>query len=1072
MKRTMVMGKGLMVLSAVALTGWIAGCSGADGLVPDPDPKPGATAFVSADGRQGEQSPGNGRDEDGEFGAADDSGGDERTVEEGDIYRVLGGDLLLNLNAYRGLQVIDFSDVSQPEVIGRARISGHPVEMYVVGSQAVVLLNNYRGYWGNRDDVSVDAYYGGMLVTIDIADPTNPQVVDTAQVPGWISTSRLTRGGGKQALFTASNNWDSESHTEVRSFAVTGQGEIIERSFIDLGGYVADIQATPQALLVARYDWSADEYHSTVAIIDIADPDGFMIEGAEVATEGIVQNKTNMDLYKGVLRVASGGSWSGVRANHLQTWDVSDIHNPLPVDHDGFAPGEDLYGTLFLGNKAFFVTYRRVDPFHAFSISDEGVAEERAEYVISGWNDFFRPVFDEARLIGIGMNDENGQTMAVSLYDITELSNPEPFIARAEVDADHAWSEARFDDRAFSVLENAVDVAGPGGQVETGLVLLPFSGYDNARQTYVAAVQIFTFSEASLTRRGVMEHGTWVRRSFQPAHGLTANLSEATLSLFDNADPDAPAELGRVDLAPNYTDFLVFGEYGARLKYDRDYYSYWWGGNADLPPNELQIVALDEDPDNAPSLAVVQLAAGAQVHKVGDLAVAVEMRWVQVSDDTYGYETVLQVIDLSDPLHPRMAGSLTTDQLTPYYSDWWWYGGWGMEDCWDCGMWYYGYGAESAYPVGQTLVFPATVWEQEITGIEHVCYTYPEDGSWQEECVEGIDGDVHCEYYSGSITCRSLNGEPESCYGSFERCYTDDYGWEHWTCEEVDPDSIPTRTECYDYERYRYWSHFDIHVLDLSDADDPDLLPALTMPVREEASGVLADGDDFYVSYKVPVQVKDDTRDYVRYYFKRIDLSNPGAPSIHAGVNVPGDLVAVQDDGQTVFTRDYIWGDNIVESAINKLSVSGGVATLLARQRFADRMVNEMLLDGAGHALVSHRLSWYAINADPELDWEDIRETLTVLDAVGGGLARLSEVEIDNWAWLRDATVGRALYEVPGGLLVINLDDAIAPFAQAFFPTLGWPHRVDLVGDDIIFPAGRYGIYRFDLNESNLIGSP
>ncbi len=1069
MRRTMWMGKLTILMTGLALGGWLVACSGTEGLLPNPDPQPGATEFVSADGRQGQRSPDD-ANADGEFGAADESGG-ERTVEEGDIYRVLGGGLLLNLNSYRGLQVIDFNDVTQPEVIGRARIAGYPVEMYVVGSQAVVLLNNYRGYWGSRDDVNVDTYYGGMLVTIDIADPEHPQVVDQARVPGWILTSRLTRGGGKQALFTASNNWDSDSRTEVRSFAVTGQGEIIERSFIDLGGYVADIQATPQALLVARTNWSSDDYHSTVAIIDISDPDGFMVEGAEVATEGIVANKTNMDLYKNVLRVASGGSWSGVRANHLQTWDVTDIQHPQPIDHDGFAPGEDLYATLFLGNKAFFVTYQRVDPLHAFHISDAGVAEARSEYVISGWNDFFRPVYDETRMIGIGMNDEDGRTMAVSLYDITDLDDPDPFVARAEVDAEHSWSEASWDDRAFSVLEDAVAVAGPDGQVETGLVLLPFSGYDNARETYVAAVQIFTFSDSSLTRRGVMEHGTWVRRSFQPAQDLTANLSEATLSLFDNTDPDQPTELGRVDLAPNYTDFLVFGDYGARLKYDRDYYYWWWGGSAEMPPNELQIVPLDEDPDTAEPVAVIELASGAQVHKVGDLAVAVQMRWMQFDDDEYGYETELQVIDLSDPLHPRQAGSLTTDQLTPFYNDWW-YWGWGMEDCFDCGMgYYYGYGAESAYPVGQALVFPATVWEQEVTGIEHVCYTYPEDGGWQEECWEE-DGDTHCEYYTGSITCRSLDGEPTQCSGSIERCSTDDYGYDHWICEEIDPDSIPTRTDCNDYERYRYWSHFDIHVLDLRDPDDPDLLPTLTMPVEEEASGVLADGDDFYVSYKIPVDVDGDARDYVRYYFKRIDLSDPGSPVIHAGINVPGDLIAVADGGQSVFTRDYVWGDNIVESAINKLSVSGSVATLLARQRFQDRLVNEMLLDGAGHALVSHRLSWVAIDQDPDITWDDVRETLTVLDAAGDKLTRLSEVEIDNWAWMRAAKAGRALYEVPGGLLVVNLDDAHAPFAQAYFPTIGWPHRVDLIGDDIIFPAGRYGIYRFDLNEANLNPNP
>ncbi len=1047
-------------LGVFFLVAWAVGCHDGDSLVPNPDPQPGETEFVSADGRQGQRSPENGYDEDAELGAADDSG-DDRSVEEGDIYRVLGGDLILNLNNYRGLQVIDFSDVTDPQVIGRQRISGYPVEMYVVGTQAVVLLNNYQGYYGSRTDLDVDSYYGGLVVTVDIADPTDPRITDQARVPGWILTSRLTRGGGKQALYTASNNWEGDYHTEVRSFAVTAQGEIIERSSIDLGGYVADIQATTEALLVARYDWASDEYHSTVALIDISDPDGFMVEGAEVATEGIVSHKSNMDLYRGVLRVASGGSWSGTRTNHLQTFDVSDIADPLPVDHDSFAPGEDLYATLFLGNKAFFVTYRRVDPFHAFYIDDAGHAVEKAEYIISGWNDFFRPVLDDTRLIGIGVDDTDGWSMAVSLYDITDLENPDPFIARASVSADHSWSEARWDDRAFSVLENAVDVSGPGGEVETGLVLLPFSGYDDNRSTYIAGVQIFTFSESSLTRRGVMEHGTWVRRSFMADVDTTANLSDADLSLFDNSDPDNPRELGRVELAPNYTDFLLFGEYGARLKYDRDYY-WWWGGSAELPDNELQIVPMDADPDTAEPVAVIELPAAAQVYKVGDLAVGVDMHWVELSDGEYGYETVIHVIDLSDPTDPRMAGTLTTNQLAPYYDGWYgWYGP-GMEDCFDCGGWYYG--GSSAHAVGDALVFPATIWESEVVGVEHVCSTYPAGGNWEEDCHEDSQGSVHCTLYHGSITCRRLNDEPETCYGQIERCTTDDYQWEPWICEEIDPDEIETETHCYDYERYRYWSHFDVDVLDLRDPEDPALAPTISMPVEEEAAGVLAHGTDFYVTYSIPFEVADDTRPYVRYYFRKIDLADPAGPHMGRGVNVPGELIAV--DGDLVFTRDFVWGENIVESAINKLQVEDHVATLLARERFIDRQVNSMMLDGAGHALVSHRLSWYAIDQNDNLTWEDIVETLSVLDAED--FDELAEVEIDNWAWLRDARVGRALYEVPGGLLVVNLDDATQPFAQAYFPTLGWPHTLHVYGSDIIFPAGRYGIYRFDLNAFNL----
>ena len=71
-----------------------------------------------------------------------------------------------------------------------------------------------------------------------------------------------------------------------------------------------------------------------------------------------------------------------------------------------------------------------------------------------------------------------------------------------------------------------------------------------------------------------MRHNSSVRRSFNPKENTTANLSEETLSLFNNADPDAPFEEGQVDLAPNYADFLIYGNYGVRLKVTHN--SYYW----------------------------------------------------------------------------------------------------------------------------------------------------------------------------------------------------------------------------------------------------------------------------------------------------------------------------------------------------------------------------------------------------------------------------------------------------------------------------------------------------------------
>ena len=168
-------------------------------------------------------------------------------------------------------------------------------------------------------------------------------------------------------------------------------------------------------------------------------------------------------------------------------------------------------------------------------------------------------------------------------------------------------------------------------------------------------------------------------------------------------------------------------------------------------------------------------------------------------------------------------------------------------------------------------------------------------------------------------------------------------------------------------------------------------------------------------------------------------------------------------EGNTIYTRDSLWGSQIVETAVARLEIHNGLAILQAMHRFKDRVVEAMMLDGAGHMLASHRAAWYSDNPD---DW--YVQKMTVLTA--DDLEVLAEVDLEEWASLRHALSGRALFQVPGGLLVFNLDDPTKPYPQAYFPSRGWPSEILVDGRNIIFAAGRYGIWLFDLDTINLIG--
>lgn len=1040
------------------------------GTTPTPPdgPPTGQTSFVSADGQVGQSAPDNNLDAGAGAPEADggDRGEDERTVEEGDIYRVLGNGLILNLNAYRGLQIIDFSDVTNPEVVGRLPVTGSPVELYVVDNTAYVLMNNWQGYYGSRADVRVETRTGGLVMAVDLSNPEAPVEVARSFIPGYIQTSRVTREGDRAALYAVANwygEWTTadgtttwESHVAVKSFEISAGG-LTDRSLLDLGGYVSAVQATPEALLVARSDWRDGTSRSLVSMVDISNVDGSMIEGDQVTVAGWVQNKFNMDVYNDVLRVVSTDTWGGSNTNHVQTFDASDIQNLTLIDDETFGDGMQLFATLFLGNKAFFVTYLRVDPFHAFEITDEGDATEISEFIVSGWNNYFRPVFDDTRLIGIGVNDEGSTTMSVSLYDITDLTNPEPMLARAEVNADSSWSEAQWDDRAFSVVEGAVNVTAPDGTIETGLVLLPYSGWDSEEETYEASVQIYTFSDTTLTRRGTMDHGTQVRRSFLADDALTANLSEAEISFFDTSNPDSPLESGRVELAPNYTEVIVLGDYAVRIKDSSDYYYGWWGNRVELPASEVQVIRADGNLDMAEPVATVAVPAGSTIHQSGNLLVALRQQWnySDDGDDTNNFESTLTVVDLSDPTSPRVRGTLTTSELQPYYGNYYWGGGPGLaDDCFDCGGRYWGGSGQGVYATTRALSFLQPVQQNEFLGREEICNRY---ANYRGDCA---GDETTCEYVYGGITCRTPEGSGETwCTGSFQSCsYNSDGNWE---CEEIAEEGLAVEEYCYMNENYRYWTQYTFRTVDLTNPDAPALRSALELPATEEGVSVLASGDSLYASYRIPADVDGDSRPFVRYFVREVNIENPAAPVLEAGINVPGELLSI--NGDVLYTRDTTYGDSIVEAVVARLKVFEGRAYLQARYPFEDQQVDNILLDGEGHVLASHRLSWNI----PTSDSTDSNQRLTILN--DETLAPLSTLTVDAWATLTAAASGRALFSVPGGMLMVNVEDAALPFAQAYFPTLGWPQDTTVSDNRLIFAAGRYGIYEFSLDAFNLL---
>ena len=126
---------------------------------------------------------------------------------------------------------------------------------------------------------------------------------------------------------------------------------------------------------------------------------------------------------------------------------------PAPIGK----PGEDIYAVRFLGDRAYIVTFERIDPLYVLDVSDNENPSVLGKLEIPGVSNYLHPV-GEGYLVSVGQEaDENGGFggVKVELFDVRgEIPVP---VRSVELGGSGSWSEALTDLRAFNFLPVGTD---------------------------------------------------------------------------------------------------------------------------------------------------------------------------------------------------------------------------------------------------------------------------------------------------------------------------------------------------------------------------------------------------------------------------------------------------------------------------------------------------------------------------------------------------------------------------------------------------------------------------------------
>ena len=220
-----------------------------------------------------------------------------------------------------------------------------------------------------------------------------------------------------QNLYVATNTW-------------------LPQPFVDSPGRLQDIDQ--------RYRTSLHKFSLT--------PGGPAVYEASGSVKGHLLNQFSLHELDDHLFVAvtDGSPWGADRQSESLIFALEQRDAILAVvgSVGDMGRGERIYSVRYIGDRAYVVTFRQVDPLYVVDLADPTAPAVLGELKIPGYSAYLHPVGD-GLLVGIGRDaDDDGRIRGfkASLFDVSDPAAP------AEIDtwtlAD-AQSNVEWDHRAF-----------------------------------------------------------------------------------------------------------------------------------------------------------------------------------------------------------------------------------------------------------------------------------------------------------------------------------------------------------------------------------------------------------------------------------------------------------------------------------------------------------------------------------------------------------------------------------------------------------------------------------------------
>lgn len=260
---------------------------------------------------------------------------------------------------------------------------------------------------------------------------------------------------------------------------------------------------------------------------------------------GTLLNQFSMDEHSGYFRVATTSTSEGRFGTSQNNMYVLDENMHQVGKIEGLAEGERIYAVRFMGDRAYVVTFRQVDPLFVIDLSQPNSPKNLGELKVTGFSVYLHP-YDENHLIGFGHDATEGgitKGLKIALFDVSNPAKP-VINSHITLGGQGSYSEILSDHKSLLF------------DREKGLIVIPVTLYKQGNNSYSSGFEFggFVVMNINLTD-GISEKGRISMTDsnyYYPTHARSLFIDEKLYTIDQNllkvADLRSLKNLGKLKL--------------------------------------------------------------------------------------------------------------------------------------------------------------------------------------------------------------------------------------------------------------------------------------------------------------------------------------------------------------------------------------------------------------------------------------------------------------------------------------------------------------------------------------------